>query len=110
MAPNTITITSEPSVSPMPLFTDCAILFIGIPSINAAKMETSKKARKGFTLPQLIKRIRKAMHAARISTVIVRYYIGLTCLIFMKQPLVSEYMEIMDKEKKAIVLNSLIFL
>jgi hypothetical protein len=70
MAPSTITITKDPYVSPSPLFTDCAILVIGIPSSSAAAIDTIKKARKGFTLPQVIKRIRQAMQKARISRVI----------------------------------------
>jgi hypothetical protein len=43
---------------------------IGMPSSNAATIETSMKARKGFTLPQVIKRIRNKMQMARMSRVI----------------------------------------
>src|SRR4030095_14382870 len=69
MAPSTITITSEPSVSPIPLFTDCPILSMGIPSNNPARIETNKKERNGFTLPQVINRIRQAMHSAKMRMV-----------------------------------------
>jgi hypothetical protein len=42
-------------------------------------METNKNARNGFTLPQVIKRIRQAMHNAKISMVIVEVYMSFGC-------------------------------
>jgi hypothetical protein len=41
-----------------------------MPSSKAARIETSRKERNGFTLPHVINKIRQAMHNARMSKVI----------------------------------------
>lgn len=70
IAPNTIIITNEPSISPKPLLTDWAILLSGRPKSKAAIMETIKKVKNTLTLAQVISNTRTTIHKKIINMVI----------------------------------------
>jgi hypothetical protein len=57
MAPRQIITANDPKVSPSPFCTDTVILFSGIPKHKPAAIETIRKAKKGFILAQLTKRM-----------------------------------------------------
>ena len=60
-APNTITTTKDPRVSPIPLVTDFEISVNGIPSNKPVASDTTRKAKNGFNLPQVINKIRETI-------------------------------------------------
>jgi len=71
MAPRTITIDKGPRVSPMPLYTDLVIALNGMPSNSPVRMDTTKKARKAFTFPQVMRQTSKRIPNITMSRVIV---------------------------------------
>ena len=70
MAPSAMMITSEPSISPNPLFTDFTIFGNGMPNSSAAINDMIKKVRNTFSLAQVISRISVTMQAIKIRITI----------------------------------------
>ena len=75
-APNTITTTREPSVSPIPFVTDFEISVNGMPRSKPVIIDTTRKARKGFILPQVISKIKKMIQRRIMRKVIGKSWLG----------------------------------
>ncbi|MDA9374378.1 hypothetical protein N9Q73_01215 [Flavobacteriaceae bacterium] len=77
IAPKQTITVSEPSIPPIPLSMVCDISLMGIPKSTPATMEMIKKAKKGFILPQDMRRISKKTQKATMSIDIKVKTIGL---------------------------------
>jgi hypothetical protein len=62
--------TSSPSISPIPFFTDLAMSVTGIPNARPVAIEMIRKARKGLNFAQVINNTSSSMARIMITIVI----------------------------------------
>ena len=74
IAPETITIKSDPRMSPIPFRIASATCGAGTPSASAAPIDTNTNARKACTLPHVTSTMSSPMAAATISRFIGRWF------------------------------------
>ncbi len=77
IAPRQTIAASEPSIPPIPVSMAWDISPMGIPKSTPATMEMIKKARKGFILPQDMRRMSKKTQRATMSIDMIEKAIGL---------------------------------